>query len=477
MAVPDQATRTIENSPLSITATTEAEGVLVQVNQGIPDAVLQLLLYGTYTGVTVLVRGRLAGMWDSSDASLGTYAPISAINVLTGAAAGTAGTFALTNSSTNNLRFTVQPYDWIEVYASALTTGSVSVAKSITPPSTQSPPILDVTVSGVSGTTGEFSTSLTLPDNATLLFGTGLDISMTWNGTNFVVSQAAANSAILWGAAGAGIDHVFYGDTSGYNMTWDQSADALLFADNAKLVIGTGSDIVFLWDATDLLVSQATADSIIKWGVSGAGINHVFYGDTATRDMTWDQTNDQLLFADNAKLAIGSGGGAAGDITFSWNATKMLVAQLTANSAIDWGVDGAGIDMVLYGDTASASVTWDQSADTLIFAGVAKAQFQTIAAATGTAIPVTHSGSFPITQNGAETNTLAIPTYLGQWLSIFVDTDTSGARVITSAQRINQAGNTIITLTEVGDFIKLEAITIGGALRWQVVSNDGAALS
>lgn len=101
----------------------------------------------------------------------------------------------------------------------------------------------------------------------------------------------------------------------------------------------------------------------------------------------------------------------------------------------------------------------------------------TIAAATGTAIPVTQSGSFPITQNGAETNTLPNPTFMGQWLNIFVDTDTSGARVITAASRINQAGQTIITLTAVGAFIKLEAITIGGALRWQVVASEGASLS
>lgn len=100
-----------------------------------------------------------------------------------------------------------------------------------------------------------------------------------------------------------------------------------------------------------------------------------------------------------------------------------------------------------------------------------------ITAATGTAIPVTASGSLAITQNGSETNTLADPVWMGQTISIFVDTDTSGARVVTAASRINSAGNTIITLADLGDFIKLEAITIAGALKWQVVANDGAALS
>lgn len=98
-------------------------------------------------------------------------------------------------------------------------------------------------------------------------------------------------------------------------------------------------------------------------------------------------------------------------------------------------------------------------------------------AATGTAIDVTRSHSIAITQNGAETNTLAIPTFRGQELELFVDTDTSGARVVTASQRINQAANTVITMTEVGDYILLRAITIAGALRWQVVSNEGCVLS
>jgi hypothetical protein len=96
---------------------------------------------------------------------------------------------------------------------------------------------------------------------------------------------------------------------------------------------------------------------------------------------------------------------------------------------------------------------------------------------TGAAIPVTRSGSVAITTAAAETNTLADPAFMGQWLSIFVDTYAVGNRVITAASRINQAANTVITLGAVGDFIKLEAVTIAGALKWQVVSNDGAALS
>jgi hypothetical protein len=96
---------------------------------------------------------------------------------------------------------------------------------------------------------------------------------------------------------------------------------------------------------------------------------------------------------------------------------------------------------------------------------------------TGAAIPVTRSVSVPITTAAAETNTLAIPAFVGQKLHLVCDVYAVGDRVITSAQRINQAGNTIMTFGAAGDFIALEAVQIGGALRWQVTHNDGVALS
>lgn len=98
---------------------------------------------------------------------------------------------------------------------------------------------------------------------------------------------------------------------------------------------------------------------------------------------------------------------------------------------------------------------------------------------TGAAIPVNRGNiSMSITQNGAETNTLAIPSFVGQRLSLVVDVDTSGARVVTASQAINQAGNTIITMTDVNDFIELVGVKCaGGNLRWRVVVNDGCVLS
>jgi hypothetical protein len=91
-------------------------------------------------------------------------------------------------------------------------------------------------------------------------------------------------------------------------------------------------------------------------------------------------------------------------------------------------------------------------------------------------IPVTRSASIAITTAGAETNTLAIPTFIGQQLALICDVYV-GDRVITSAQAINQAANTIMTFGAAADMIVLQAMQVGGALRWRVVANDGVALS
>lgn len=96
---------------------------------------------------------------------------------------------------------------------------------------------------------------------------------------------------------------------------------------------------------------------------------------------------------------------------------------------------------------------------------------------TGKPIPVDTSATINIVSAAAETNTLAIPTFIGQQLTLNMDTFAVGSRVITSAQGINQAGNTIMTFGAARDCIVLEAVTVGGALRWVVTANDGVALT
>ena len=139
------------------------------------------------------------------------------------------------------------------------------------------------------------------------------------------------------------------------------------------------------------------------------------------------------------------------------------------------GVDGAGANLVGIFDTA-AYFTGTTVEAALAELGVAKAG---VAALTDPgnagAIPVTRSGCVPIVTTGAQTRTLAIPTFINQVLTIYFQTD-GGDCVITSAQSINVAGNTTITLSAANQSTILVAVYNGTALRWRVRQNDGPAL-
>ena len=92
------------------------------------------------------------------------------------------------------------------------------------------------------------------------------------------------------------------------------------------------------------------------------------------------------------------------------------------------------------------------------------------------AIPVTQSGYCDIVTAGAETRTLAAPTFKGQTMLISLKTD-GGDCVIAVATLVNQTGNNRITLGDAGDAISLIAKSSGATILWSVVHNDGCALS
>lgn len=92
------------------------------------------------------------------------------------------------------------------------------------------------------------------------------------------------------------------------------------------------------------------------------------------------------------------------------------------------------------------------------------------------AIPVIRSGNCALTTAGSETRTLAAPGTVGISLDININVD-GGVAVVTVASAINQTGNNTITLTEVGDYIRLQSVKLAGVPVWRVVANDGAVLT
>lgn len=92
------------------------------------------------------------------------------------------------------------------------------------------------------------------------------------------------------------------------------------------------------------------------------------------------------------------------------------------------------------------------------------------------AIPVTTSGVCNLVSTGAQTRTIAIPTFVGQTITLSFDTD-GGNVVVTAAAAINVADQTIMTFSAPSQTITLVGVTVGGAKVWAITGNDGVALS
>lgn len=170
-------------------------------------------------------------------------------------------------------------------------------------------------------------------------------------------------------------------------------------------------------------------------------------------------TVDGLLLKDGFVVALDNQGvkfGTGTDITVAWDASKLAITQAAPNSAIDMGVDGAGIDVIFRGDTAGAAMTWDQSVDKLIFTGQAAVQGLRVASAGATAITTTRAmtladsgGVFTVAQSSAYDIDLPSPTTGAGFHAIF--------------QLVSPGANNV-TITVAGSAATFEGtITIDGA--------------
>jgi hypothetical protein len=187
--------------------------------------------------------------------------------------------------------------------------------------------------------------------------------------------------------------------------------------------------------------------------------------------------NDAVTLDKLADLARGSiiVGGAS-------DAPTALNAKASAQILIGDGTDLKSV--AVSGDVTIASTgavtIGAKKVTTAMLADNASANCKAIAdPGTGQAIPVTGSGYVEIAVGDtAETNSLAVPTFVGQELTIYaVSRAGSGTRTITVASAFNTAGNNTILLDAAGETIVLRAIKIGTALAWRVIVADGATLS
>jgi hypothetical protein len=141
-------------------------------------------------------------------------------------------------------------------------------------------------------------------------------------------------------------------------------------------------------------------------------------------------------------------------------------------------LNDAGDAVLLVGVYSGANLRWRTVANRGVDTVPERGPLESLIADPGNAgaIPVTRSGHVEIVTAGAETRTLAAPSFNGQLLLISMKTD-GGDAVLTCATTLNQTANNTLTFNDAGDAVLLVAKQNGANLRWSVVSNDGAALS
>jgi len=137
--------------------------------------------------------------------------------------------------------------------------------------------------------------NIAFADAETLTFGTGSDVVMQWDGTNFIIAAAADDSLIEIGDSAAtqksfdvkwyaneanGASYLYF--DAGSNLIYTTGVD-LQFKDNDYLVFGTGSgasgDINMVWNGSSFLIAGVAASSTTIFGGSANIIDLNHYGD------------------------------------------------------------------------------------------------------------------------------------------------------------------------------------------------------
>lgn len=264
----------------------------------------------------------------------------------------------------------------------------------------------DLTITGAL-VAGAFSPlSITLADGEAITLGTGVDDTLSHDGTlttwthttgDLVIDNTDVDDQIIFRC---GTDTIATGFEFRNNSDAaflqinpvSASAGRLLLSDNTRLYFGDGADIGILWDGTNLKVSQSTVNSLIEMGVDGAGIDFKQYGDTAGAYLLWDQSADALTRVGavvdlHTQATTGTGAvidvvgpdlthgvkTAVLEVTLAPAAIETALLTLPANSCVDWLQANIQAALTAGGTTTTVSfgITGDVDAyGTMMAAGV-----------------------------------------------------------------------------------------------------------
>jgi hypothetical protein len=250
-----------------------------------------------------------------------------------------------------------------------------------------------LTIKGITNTSGDvtltgadynvvFDTSdsaLEFADSASLKFGTGEDIVISYNGSTNVLSFAGAGKTISIGTDGDAPDFYIYSETAGNDVYFDEDNEKVLFAeydvhldDDSAMLFGSGAasdgdiQVKYAGGTNILAITQVVADTgsitigaddhdiPLKWFAETSGDYVQFTGD----DLVIEDVS--LVIAEGTQIQFGDPVGT-GDMTLSCTSNVLTIGQVVAGTGeLALGANDAGVDVTFYAETAGDYMKWDQ---------------------------------------------------------------------------------------------------------------------
>ena len=169
--------------------------------------------------------------------------------------------------------------------------------------------------------------------------------------------------------------------------------------------------------------AAVTTQGTLTVGVDDTGYDVKFFGATSGKSLLWDESADSLIVTGTTTL-VGTTNLDAVDID----------GAVQLDATLNVGVNDTGYDVKFFGDTASAYMLWDTSADDLILGGGA-----------GLIVPEGQFtlGSTAVTSTAAELNKLDGVTATTTELN-YLDITTLGTSQASKAVTANASGDIII---------------------------------
>jgi hypothetical protein len=170
-----------------------------------------------------------------------------------------------------------------------------------------------------------------------------------------VVGTVDADSLNIAGVSTFVGDVTFDGNTAGYDVVWDRSDNALEFADNAYLKIGTGSDLNLYHDASNSYITHNGSGNLI---VKTTGTNEDLYIQAARDIYLQPKANEEGI------KVIGDG-------AVQLYNNNVLTFETVSNGVKVTGTEGADAYLYISADEGDDNADqWRLKADTSGMLGV-----------------------------------------------------------------------------------------------------------